>query len=378
MWRFLFLLPLFSLSAEITALYLSWYGDPTTTMTIQWHTPQEEKGNAIVLETEDGEMPLDGASSPLAHILVHTAALENLSPDTEYAFRIGSYPTVYKFRTAPDHLDQPLRFVVGGDVYAKTKIFRRMSKTVMAHNPLFVVLGGDLAYAIHSHPFSSSIKRWLSFLKDWKDCMVASDGRIVPFLLVPGNHDISSDNYETFFTLFAFPQKQLYRAVDFGSYLSLILLDTGHFQPIEGRQTLWLDKALSARPAIPFRFAVYHEAAYPSYYPYQGPIPKKIRTHWVPLFEKYRLTAAFENHNHAFKRTFPIKASRVDPTGVTYIGDGGWGATPRKTNDLWYLAKRGRKNSVIFVDITSQRATVQILDLLNHPLDELTFSATNK
>lgn len=374
MWRrFFLLIPIFSLYGEITALYLSWYADPTTTMTIQWHTPLDEYDDTIVLGTIDGDAAISGTHAPLEQTLVHKVSLENLEPNTEYSFRIGTDPKIYHFRTAPNHLDEPLRFVIGGDIYAKPKIFRRMSKTVLENNPHFAVLGGDLAYAIHTHHLGSAYRRWISFLHDWMHCMIGPEGHIVPFLLVPGNHDISSDNYETFFTLFAFPKKQLYRALDFGDYLSLILLDTGHFQPIEGRQTLWLDKTLSERSAVPFRFAIYHEAAYPSHYPYQGTIPRKIRTYWVPLFEKYHLTAAFENHNHAFKRTHPIKASQIDPDGIVYIGDGGWGASPRKTNDLWYLAKRNRKSSVLLVELTSAQATVQALDLLNTPLDEFTF-----
>lgn len=379
MWRFLFLLP-FLLNAEITALYLSWYGDPTTTMAIQWHTPQDHIGDTIVIKTLDGEWaPIDGEHTVLEQILVHKVSLINLDPNTEYSFRIGTDPKIYHFRTAPDNLDEPLRFVVGGDIYSSTKLFRRMSKTVLETAPHFIVLGGDIAYALSVHPFrSSALRRWTAFLKDWKDYMISSDGHIIPFLIVPGNHDISSDNYEIFFSLFAFPQKQLYRAVDFGSYLSLILLDTGHFQPIEGRQTLWLDKTLAARTSTPYRFAVYHEAAYPSFYPYHGLIPKKIRTHWAPLFEKYNLLAAFENHNHAFKRTYPIKANQIDPSGVVYLGDGGWGTPPRKTNDLWYLAKRNRKNSILLVELTSFEAHIQALDMLKNSLDQLTLIPANK
>ena len=372
MWRLFFLFPLF-LQSEITALYLSWYGDPTTSMVVQWHTPDTEFGDEIAFKSPDGEwQSVTGTHSHLDPVLVHKVSLDELAPDTEYSFRIGEDPALYHFRTAPAALDQPLRFVIGGDVYANTKLFRRMSQTVLETDPHFVVLGGDVAYAIKVHPFRSSpVRRWLSFLKEWKESMITPNGRVIPFLIVPGNHDIAPDDYETFFTLFAFPQKQLYRALDFGSYLSLILLDTGHFQPVEGRQTFWLEKALSARTSIPYRFAVYHEAAYPSYYPYEAKVPKKIRTYWTPLFEKYQLLAAFENHNHAFKRSYPIKGNQIDPAGIVYLGDGGWGASPRTTHDLWYLAKRSRKNSVLLVELTQAQATIQALDLLNQPIDSL-------
>jgi hypothetical protein len=217
--------------------------------------------------------------------------------------------------------------------------------------------------------------RWREFLEAWTEEMVAPDGRLIPFLLASGNHDIASDNYETFFSLFALPEKRLYRAVDFGSYLSLILLDTAHFQPVEGQQTAWLEKTLAGRKGVPYRFAIYHEAAYPSFYPYNGEIPKKIRKHWCPLFDKYRLPIAFENHNHAFKRTHPIKNNSIDPDGVLYLGDGCWGAKPRQTNDLWYLAKRARKNNVYLIDLTAAAARIQAIDIQGEPLDSVTLRA---
>lgn len=370
MWWWLYLFPLFALKAEITALYLSWYGDPTTSMTIQWHTPQDEVGDTISLET--GEKT--GEHAVVDHILVHKVSLENLIPNTEYSFSIGNDSKVYRFRTAPSNLDEPLRFIVGGDIYRSTKLFRRMAKTVLENRPDFVVLGGDIAYAIDSHPFhSSALRRWVAFFKDWMDYMISPDGYVTPCLIVPGNHDIAPDNYELFFSLFAFPQKQLYRTVDFADYLTLFLLDTGHFQPIDGRQALWLDKALATRRQVPYCFAVYHEAAYPSFYPYHGQTPKKIRTYWAPLFEKYHLTAAFENHNHTFKRTQPIKANQVDPTGIVYFGDGSWGVHPRSPNDAWYLAQKSKKNAVLLIELTKEEAIVTAIDLLNTPFDQMTF-----
>lgn len=372
MWRFFIFFPL-SLFAEISALYLSWYQDPTTTMSIQWHTPSSQYGDTIWLETPDSWVEIQGEHATIDSLLVHKVNLESLSPGTEYRFRIGETSKVYTFKTAPSTLDEPLRFVVGGDMYAKPKIFRRMCQTVLENDPHFAVLGGDLAYAISIFSSkSSALRKWLSFLKDWKDYMIHSDGKIIPFLLVPGNHDIASDDYDLFFTLFAFPKKQLYRAIDFGSYLSLFLLDTGHFQPIDGPQTVWLEKALALRQNISYRFAVYHEAAYPSFYPYQNPTSKKLRSHWIPLFEKYHLLAAFENHNHAYKRTYPLKAGQIDATGVVYLGDGGWGATARRTKDIWYLEKRQKKSSILMVEISKEGADIRAADLFNNSIDEIT------
>ncbi len=363
-----------SLGAETLALYLSWYGDPATTMAIQWHTPILETGDEISIRMPSGEQrTFSGSHIELGSRIVHKVLLEGLSPDTEYPFQIALDPALYKFRTAPQTLNRPLRFVIGGDAYESKKAFRKMNPAIVDKNPLFAVIGGDIAYAVNGNPFrlrSSARNRWFSFLREWKEQMILPDGQVIPFLLVAGNHDISPDEYELFFDLFAFPEKQLYRTVDFGNYLSLILLDTGHVQPIEGKQTAWLGAALAQRKAVSYPIPVYHVGAYPSYYSFSGSTPKKIRENWCPLFEKHSLKAAFENHNHAFKRTYPIRNGKIDPTGVVYLGDGCWGASPRATYDRWYLAKRASKNQVYLLELTPESAKIEAFGFSGESIDQ--------
>jgi hypothetical protein len=61
-----------------------------------------------------------------------------------------------------------------------------------------------------------------------------------------------------------------------------------------------------------------------------GKINHLIREHWCPLFDEYGVQLAFEHHDHAYKRTYPIRKGTVDPRGVVYLGDGAWGVTVRK------------------------------------------------
>lgn len=366
-----FALPLLG---EVKAFYLSWYDDPSTTMTIQWISPQEDPETALFIESDKGKWLSFAPSSekPLRHLNIYAVYIEALKSDTSYRFKIGENGEIYSFKTAPEKLSSPLRFAIGGDVYLSTKLFRRMCKTVVEKDPLFVVLGGDIAYALSIPPLklkSTPFNRWVSFLSEWQEAMITEENRVIPFLLASGNHDIEPDQYELFFTLFAFHEKQLYRAVDFGDYLSLILLDTGHFQPIAGRQSLWLKSALSQRQKFPYRFAVYHEGAYPSFYPYNGKVPKTIRSTWCPIFDEYRISAAFENHNHAYKKTYPLKGNKIDPKGTIYFGDGSWGVPARKTSDMWYLEQRGRKNNVYLIDLSAKQAEITALGLTGEPID---------
>ncbi len=374
-WLLLFTAASGPFFADALALYLSWYGDPTTTMAIQWHSPVEETSDAVSLQPQGGKwIQAAGSHLDLGDRLVHKALLEGLSPDTEYSFRVGDDPAIYKFRTAPKTLDKPLRFCIGGDLYQTKDLFRKMCAAVRNRDPLFAVLGGDIAYAVNRNPFrfrSTAKNQWFSFLQEWKEEMISPEGQVIPFLIVAGNHDILPEEPDLFFDLFAFPERRLYRTVDFGNYLSLFLLDSDIYEPIEGEQTEWLQTAFEERQNVPARLAVYHISAYPSVYPYDEERAQKIRTYWCPLFDRYHLPAAFENHNHAFKRTFPIRANKIDPSGVVYLGDGCWGALPRGVRKEWYLDKKERKNNVFMIDLTKEGAHIEAIGLHGEKLDSL-------
>lgn len=379
-WFILALVHGVSLFGAISALYLSWYDDPATTMTIQWHTPPNDQ-EPLRLEAGNGSETYSGSEHPFPgeSLMIHTVTLQGLLPDTEYAFTIGKEGK-YFFRTAPMRLTKPLRFVVGGDVYLSSFLFRKMGKAVLNVDPLFVVLGGDLAYAtgplgIFANKPST---QWRLFLEDWTKHMKTPNGRLIPFLVVPGNHDITPKTTDLFFALFAFPEKKLYRTMNFGEYLSLVLLDTGHVSPIAGMQTEWLQKSLRTNGDFPHIFAIYHVGAYPSFYPFEGRWETNIRNNWCPLFDQYDVKACFEHHSHTYKKTFPLKNNEIHGEGTIYFGDGCWGAKPRRTNTAWYLEKRGSKNQVYCLDVSEQTTTVRAIGLEGELLDQTLLQARSK
>jgi hypothetical protein len=360
----------------VSALYLTWYDDPTTTMAIQWHTFGIDAPDRIDLRLEEeGEWKVfEGSHTALDAVRIHAVFLEGLEPNTRYQFRVDGESSIYTFQTAPKELTAPIQFVVGGDAMQSIFRFQKMNRVIAAHNPLFCVIGGDIAYAIHPDPIKVRVKainRWLEFLALWKKQMIAPDGRIIPFVLAIGNHDIVREQPDLFFTLFAFPQRRLYRTIDFGTYLTLILLDTNHFEPILGDQTTWLEKVLLERTGWTYRFPIYHVAAYPSFYSFQSVTARQIRQTWCPLFEKYGIRVAFENHNHTYKRTWPMKKGEIDPAGVLYLGDGSWGVRPRKTEARWYLQKAVSQNSVYLVTLNPEVAQIQALDLEGKIFDQI-------
>jgi acid phosphatase type 7 len=84
------------------------------------------------------------------------------------------------------------------------------------------------------------------------------------------------------------------------------------------------------------------------------------------LFEKYGLNAAFEHHEHAYKRTYLIRNGQVDSNGVLYLGEGAWG--PERLHQvypegaLWYVAKAASKRHFILVTLEQESRLYQAID----------------
>ncbi|MFQ5729958.1 MAG: metallophosphoesterase, partial [Waddliaceae bacterium] len=129
----------------------------------------------------------------------------------------------------------------------------------------------------------------------------------------------------------------------------------------------------------PHKFALYHVPAYPCVRKFKGMFNIQIRRHWVPIFENFGLTAAFEHHDHAYKRTHLIYRERIDPKGVLYLGDGGWGVKrarkPRSAGSLWYLAKTARARHFIMVTLDGGNRHYTAIDSKGNVID--TYSQTS-
>ena len=332
------------------ALYLQWQRDPTTTMTIHWHTIREAKTEVLFRQSGAADWrSVFGTAQPLVGTerIVHTVELTSLAPATDYQFCFAPGERVFKFRTMPKDLSQPVRFIAGGDVYGDRSWMDAMNALAARLDPAFVVFGGDLAYS-QGGTNEEKITRWFDYFASWKANAVAPDGRLIPMLVTLGNHEVRGsyrqpiENAPSFYTVFSMPGTQGYNCLDFGKYLSLFLLDSDHTHPIAGAQTDWLAKTLAARRKVPHVFAIYHTPAYPGFREFDGKQAEEVRTHWCPLFDEYGVKLVFENHDHCFKRTYPLRAGKVDPNRTFYLGDGAWGVKlrePDPSKPRWYLAR---------------------------------------
>lgn len=382
-----FLLILSHLSASPEALYLTWVDHPESSIVISWLSTEAKEGELQFKKADEDEWFQVKASQlrldKLPGYVLNRVELVGLKPDTKYQFHLPSELPLYAFTTMPETLSSTLKFVVGGDIYHDDISFvEEMNRVAAAEEPHFALLGGDIAYTGSGFSFlNEDAERWIDFLKAWSKTMVKSDGSLIPMACAIGNHDVNGrfdqteDKARLFYQLFL-PGNRSYRTIDFGNYLTLFILDSSHTAPIHGNQTAWLSESLKERKERKWKFALYHVPAYPSVRAYSGIRSAKIRKYWVPLFEKHHLEAAFENHDHAYKRSHPILNGAVNPRGVLYLGDGSWGVekprTPRSPAQSWYIAKSKAVRQVLLVTIKKDGVIYESIDSTGQRVD--TFS----
>jgi hypothetical protein len=250
----------------------------------------------------------------------------------------------------PAKATDAISFISGGDCGINGHAVNNNIQAAR-QDPHFAVIGGDLAYEN-----GKSIDASLAFLRNYSRTMIGKDGRLIPMVATLGNHEVDGGYGKArvkapfFFALFdgLYPETS-YTALDFGDYLSLILLDSGHVSDIGGAQASWLDRTLADRADHPHVIAVNHVPAYPSFRKMtssakSGEPPQKgtgedNRKYWTPLFDRHRVPVVLEHHDHTFKRTKPLIDGMPHDDGVLYLGDGSWGQirapqTPEKLSIL--------------------------------------------
>jgi acid phosphatase type 7 len=338
-----------------STLFLTWQRDPTTTMTVQWVGATGETADPTIsfAPARNGSWKKQHVASkpyPMTDLKVFRAELSGLNPGADYQFRIGRHSPLYRFRTMPAKATDSIHFISGGDCGVNA---HALANNIQAarQDPMFAVVGGDLGY-----DNGRSVDVSLAFLRNYSRHMRGRDGRLIPMLACIGNHEVDGGYHKPraqapfFYALFdGLFGETSYATLDFGDYLSLVLLDTGHTSAIEGAQTDWLERALKARADRAHVFAVNHVPAYPSFrrpeaYNGKPGTGTGNRKHWVPLFEKYRVPVVLEHHDHTYKRTKPLLGGLAHPNGVLYLGDGSWGRlrTPHRPEELSYLAVTSR------------------------------------
>ena len=246
-------------------------------------------------------------SAPSLH--VEKTTLTGLQPNTRYEYNIpGQEGVKGSFLTAPNG-STPFHFVVYGDNRTRDAVHRKVVGTLLQSGlPDFVLQTGDMV------PDGNDTAAWPVFFDIERDLL-----RQTVFFPTLGNHERHCKNFFDFFQL-----TNPYYSFNWGNaHVTVINSDLSNSAPTKsGReafwaeQTKWLEDDLMANQNAEFRFVTAHHPPFTAVASRQGDNPQM--TALTPMFEKYKVTAAFFGHDHNYQRYMK--------NGVQYIVTGGGGA----------------------------------------------------
>jgi hypothetical protein len=353
----------------VSHCYLTWQGDTSTTMTVNFHSEFTTDSVFVYYDTLPQHGDVDNyrfEANASSHTIpglrlyanadrqVHISELTGLQPDTAYYFIAGNdeigFTDEMSFRTVPD--SGPIRFAVGGDM-GTDPVVRDLLRVAASEDPAAVVIGGDIAYA-DGH--LKNWKDWDTWLTNWEETMINPDGHMIPMILAIGNHEVDGGLFQFTRPLDAAPfyfgyfaqagsgfadSRRSYFSRSLGPHTRIVVLDTDHVTSMTGAQRQWLESEFATTDPDTNIFAVYHVPMYPSHRPFglisigdgfdiEVSSSPFVRHAWLELFDDYGLTAAFEHHDHMHKRTKRLRGNRPDSSGTLYLGDGAFGRSPRE------------------------------------------------
>ena len=174
---FAFLMAL-SVHAVPRHVYLTWQGDTSRTITVNYQTIEPTEGSTVCFDTKsrnghpnEYRNTATGRSHQIAGLLderrIHWVELSGLTPGQTYYFIAGDprngFSAEQKFRTIPSG-SQKLRFVIGGDMGVSTNVAILLQQAAKL-SPAFGAVGGDIAYA---NDALTNYQRWDAWLDLWE------------------------------------------------------------------------------------------------------------------------------------------------------------------------------------------------------------------
>ncbi|EGC33070.1 hypothetical protein DICPUDRAFT_49171 [Dictyostelium purpureum] len=417
---------------DVCFAYLTLTEDPSSSMILQIHTRNKPSKTRVALYNMDSgssKIPIEWESSyfiSMSDVIkdepryISYVEFNYLFEYTNYKFNFtvetkdGPIESEnYSFRTFSNHSNssgtgspKDFRFVVGGDVSINGDA-KDLAKQGHKFKPDLLIVGGDIAY---EDGIGSCYRRWDEKIKfftkyfSYKEEGDSSDGeknekvtRLTPLLMSIGNHE-GGAFFQThkqipfYFKYFLFNIGDSKKAItDRLSYhihklpfnTSMTSLDSCVVTPWD-QQTQWLDSQWSSdKYANTNKLVVYHHPIYESWGHLGATIPKLAQQTIVPIFDRYQVPFAYENHEHLFKRTKPLYNNQLvnstgNITGTTYVGDGSWGISyinekPATEYLPWYLHKRSFCNHLWFTTINEKKIKLEAYDPDGNLLDSIEY-----
>lgn len=370
--------------------------DPSTTISIGWSGKQLNNPEDFTIywgctdygqDIEKYEFQCEADKESRRQAMSHFfKKFTGLSPKTVYYFVIkdnidGTLSPRMSVMTLSDSADDPISFIAGGDSRTGAPIIepcdcrnlrQRGNRLVAKVRADVIFFNGD--FTLNRLGADISAQEWIDWFKDW-ELTIAEDGRITPIVVALGNHEGKPDMRD----MFDVPNYAMYSAMNFnGNLFRLYTLNSEVNACYNQQQLDWLKNDLEMHNVVgntPYwKFAQYHKSIFS-----QGQYDTRedaVRC-WMPLFEEYKVRLAMESHTHIYKVSYPMVASddennptyyegfvRSDGDGITFIGEGNWGAPYRNLYSKFGTTEDAATNisSFFFVTVSKEKLSFQSVD----------------
>jgi hypothetical protein len=252
----------------------------------------------------------------------HCAAATDLTPGTAYSYSLGDGVseewTPWKVvRTAPTG-PRPFRFLYLGDPQCGLEEWGKLLANAHHLHPdaAFLMIAGDLVDRGNERT-------------NWDHFFLRAAGVFeeLPLLPCAGNHEYLDQGPRLYRAVFALPangpaavDSGLVYSFEYGDAFFAVLDSTSAVSDarLAAKQAEWLDDRL-ARTRTTWKVVMFHHPVYASHPKRESPA---LRDAWVPVFDKHGVDLVLQGHDHAYLRTYPLRAGRrVEDAGAgtTYV-----------------------------------------------------------
>jgi hypothetical protein len=295
----------------------------------------------------------------------HRAGAADLSPDTAYVYSLGDgtpdgWTPWKRVRTGPAR-PRSFRFLYLGDPQCGLEAWGKLLSEADRRNPdaAFVLIAGDLVDRGNERT-------------NWDHFFLRAAGvfETLPMMPCVGNHEYLDRGPRLYRAFFDLPRNgpegidsNLVYSFEYANAFvavldsTLAVVDAG----LARKQAEWLDSAL-ARTRATWKFVMFHHPVYASHPKRESPA---LREAWVPVFDKHGVDLVLQGHDHAYLRTYPLRAGRRVATadrGTTYVVS---------VSGTKYYDQRPRPETAVGV---TNLSTYQTIDI-GVPEDRLTYRA---
>jgi hypothetical protein len=302
----------------------------------------------------------------------HRVTVADLAPDTTYAYTVGDggesgWTPWRTVRTGPDR-PRSFRFVYMGDPQVGLEAWGRLLALAFRRHPdaAFLLIAGDLVDRGNERT-------------NWDHFFFRASGVFDRWPVMPavGNHEYLDKGPVLYRAHFALPTNGpngiapgLVYAFEYAGALFAVLDSTLAVSDarLAQLQADWLDATL-AHSRARWKFVMFHHPVYVSHTSRDNP---ELRDAWMPIFDRHRVDLVFQGHDHAYLRTYPMRAGRRAGTGesgtVYVISVSGQKFSEQAARD--YTAK-GLTHTATYqlIDVSSDRLVYRAFDEQGRAVD---------